>query len=562
MAMPAGGRTEVNGRAQLEPLDVQIATVTRDAPLEPYQPYFPFPARFFGSLGGDSLSEIQRGPDGVLVLASRGTAWGDALEVRAPGADAPTVRVERLLIKGIDFSWPNYALVDRIAFVKPNVEVERAADGTINLRALFETPDDNRAPEQDVPGYARVIRPADPGETAPGRPERREGPLLETIVLDFEEIALEEAHLRFLDRSTSPPLSQDLSALDVVIRGLSNVFGRRRTTLTAKGRVSGEGSLDLRGELSGIGETLAADLVGELKDFPLASANPYAHRTTGWIVESGRLTAKVHYRIQGDQLLAEHDLRFQDLDVERARESDVVERGLGLPLGLIVALLKDTRGDIDFTVPLKASIGERRVDWTDAMWSGFKQAIMKLIVGPFRAIGRAATGEAGEKIETLRVDPVTFAAGSAVIAPAMEPQLTRVADFLRRSPYVKIALTPVVTAVDVDSLATQEVITRIQTFQRERSIADFPAAVRAYLTNQGVPGPPPGSVDEQIARLREREPEPTAKLADLLARRLQATRDRLERVEGLPAERLLTREGETRRDSREPGRVEFGLGGK
>ena len=136
------------------------------------------------------------------------------------------------------------------------------------------------------------------------------------------------------------------------------------------------------------------------------------------------------------------------------------------------------------------------------------------------------------------------------------------ADFLRRSPYVKLGLTPVVTAADVDSVATQEVVARIQAFQRERNIAEFPAAVRAYLASQGVPGPPPASVDEQIARLREREPEPTARLAELHERRLAATRDRLVRVEGLPTERLQARSGEIRREAREQGRVEFSLGAK
>ncbi len=564
-SMPGGGRTEVSGTAQLEPLDVQITMSTRGAPIEPYQAYFPFPARFSGSFGGDSVSEVQRGPDGALVLASRGSAWGEALEVRAPGAEAPAARVDRLDIKGIDFSWPNYALVDRIAFVNPRATIERAPDGTINLRTLFEPPGREPTPAPAAPAPAaagQVVRPAEAGETTPGRPERREGSLLETIGLDFEAVALENGHLRFLDRTTTPALSQEVSALDLVVRGLSNVMGRRRTTLTARARVEGEGSLDLRGELSGIGETLAADLVGELTDYPLASVNPYAHRATGWVVERGDLRARVHYRIQGDQLLADHDLLFRQLEVEQAREDDTVERRLGLPLGLIVALLKDTRGEIDFTVPLKGSLAERRIDWTEAIWSGIKQALVKLIIGPFRSIGRALTGEAGETIETLRVDPVTFAAGSAVIAPAMETQLTRVADFLRRAPYVKLALTPVVTAVDVESLTTQEVVARVQAFQRERGIDAFPDAVRAYAASRGLAGPPPPGLEEQLARLRRAEPEPTAKVEALGERRLQATRERLERAEGIPPDRLTPAGRETRRDSREAGRVEFAIAAK
>ena len=367
MAMPGGGRTEAKGHLQLEPLDIQLVTSTRDAPLEPYQAYFPFPARLSGRLNGDSLNEVQRGPDGVLILASRGSALGEDLEARAPGAQSPAARVERFEIKNIDFSWPNYAIVERITVVEPSASVEREKDGSINLRALF-TPVDrgNGIPATDAAGRDWTLLIRTDEDLGPGKPPREEGPLLETIVLDFEEIAVEDGHLRFLDRSTTPPLSQELSKFHLSVKGLSNVLGRRPTSLTAQGVVDGEGTLDLRGESSGIGERLRAELVGELKDFPLATANPYA-QSTGWVVDRGRLTTKIHYRVEGDQLVAEHDILVKDLKVAQARDSDVVARRIGLPLGLIVALLKDTGGDIDFTVPIKASVKDRTIDWEETV---------------------------------------------------------------------------------------------------------------------------------------------------------------------------------------------------
>src|SRR5262249_47462814 len=69
VSMPGGGKTEIKGGGTLEPLNVQIRTNTQDAPIEPYQPYFPFVARMFGLFSGDSVSEIQRGADGTLILA-------------------------------------------------------------------------------------------------------------------------------------------------------------------------------------------------------------------------------------------------------------------------------------------------------------------------------------------------------------------------------------------------------------------------------------------------------------------------------------------------------------
>src|SRR5436190_21687513 len=154
--MPGGGWTYGKGTAMLEPLNVQVALSTRDTPIERYQTYFPFPARLEALFNGDSLSEIQRGPAGELVLASRGTGWANLIKVTAPGQTDPAVSMPAMVIQGIDFSWPNYALVGKVTFVRPEVRVERDADGGISLRKLFEVP----KAEGDT------IAPASPGASA------------------------------------------------------------------------------------------------------------------------------------------------------------------------------------------------------------------------------------------------------------------------------------------------------------------------------------------------------------------------------------------------------------
>jgi hypothetical protein len=557
MTMPGGGKTEVKAQAVLDPLDAQIRLATRDAPLEPFQAYFPFPARFFGFLSGDSVNEIKREQDGRLLVASRGTAWGRDLEVRAPGATSPVARLAQIEIKGIDFSWPNYALVERVTLTRPHLQIERDAQGAITLRKLFEP--STSAPAQGA-APAAAPRAGGPGERKPdetkaGQPTPN---LLRTMVLDFREIALEDGYARFIDRTTTPDFSEDISKLTLTIRDLSNTLGRQRTTMSVQALVGGDSALDMRGELSGIGESLRADLVGELRDFRLASANPYAESLTSWIIQRGRLTTKVHYRIEGDRLIAEHDVNLGGLQVQSARESDEAKRRIGLPLGLAVALLKDSRGNIDFKIPLDGRLSDRKFKWGEAMWAAIKQVIGKVLAAPFNAIGRLFTGEAAE--EGPQVNPVAFAAGSSVVSPSMETHLTRVADFLRRSPYVTLSLTPVVTGADVASLKSQALMARIRQFRQERKIDEFPAAAAAYYKEQNLPGESPASSEEQLARLLGREPVPERELQELIERRVEATRNALTRTEGIQAERLKIAAAQRALDKRDEGRVEFAIG--
>jgi uncharacterized protein involved in outer membrane biogenesis len=556
LTMPGGGRSEVKGKGKLDPLDVQFSISTRDAPIEPFQAYFPFPARFVGFFSGDSLNEIQRLKSGALVLASRGEAWARDFEVRAPGASTPVARLARMEIQGIDFSWPNYALIKRVVLTKPEAQFERDADGVINLQRLF-APAQPPAPKA-APAPAPVSPTPEPGAaTKPG-----EGNPVQEMVIDFDEIASVDGYVRFLDRTTTPAFSSDVSRFNLTIRGASNQMGRKPITMTARAKVGGDGTLEMQGQVSGTGKGFRADLTGNLQDFALPAANPYVEKLTSWVIARGKFSLRTHYRIEGDRLNADHDMLFAGLRVERSRATDEGRQRLGVPLGLAVALLKDRHGNIDFSIPLRGTLSDQQFDWTDAMWAGARQVIVKLVVSPFSAIGRAFTSS-DDKVDKLEVDPVTFAEASSVVAPPMEVHLTRIADFLRRAPSLTLTLRPAVSAADVNALKARVVSDRMANLQRERGLRDLAGAIKAYA-GERLPGVTlPENVEEQLALLRGREPVPEGPLEDLLKGRIDATRDRLVKAEGIPAERLtveLPSPAAAASAASGEGRVEFGIG--
>jgi len=596
VSMPGGGSTYGKGTAQLEPLNVQVSLSTRDSPIAPYQRYFPFPAQFGGLFNGDSLSEIQRGPKGELILASRGKAWASNLEVKAPGQAEPVMSLNSMVIQGIDFSWPNYALVEKVMLLRPKALVERDAQGQINLRTLFTPPggkdgkEEKSAPEEKdkadekaqgrekveekapaapeppraveppaapaAPEPAKAVEtPAAPATPAPAATESASagGPapggesdssqpgLLQTMVLDFTEIEIRDGFARFVDKTLTPPFSEDISRLSLKVDGLSNILGRpERTTLSAQGLIGKDGALDMKGNLSGIGETLRGDLVAELHDFSLPSANPYMESMTSWVAQSGKLQAKIHYQIEGDRITAQHDLILKGLKVEKTRSSDEAKQRIGIPLGLAVALLKDSHGDIDFTLPISGTLSDKKFNWADAMWTAAKQVIAKVVLSPFRAIGRLFTGGGAEgAVDKLEINPVTFAPGSAVIAPSLESQMSNVAEFLNRSPNVKLALSPVLTTADADSVKVRSVNRRIEAFRREKSLPDQAAALRAFYQQELPEAALPKTPDEQIAGLVEREQVPEQGLTELVTRRLEAVRNDLVKARGIATDRVV-----------------------
>jgi hypothetical protein len=433
-------------------------------------------------------------------------------------------------LRGIDFDWPRRATAVTAGFQRLRVEVEREADGSFNLRRLFTPP--GEAPPAPEPAPK-------PGPAPTGAPAKG---LLETMRLEFGDVRVKDGFIRFLDRTTQPAFSQDLSRLELTVTGLGNQ-PRRRAKVTLQSVVGGDAGLDIRGELNALGAPTFVDLVGELRSFKLPSVDPYVTSNIGWVIKKGELQYKVHFKLEGDQLSADNDLVVGQLQVAPASGSDEVKQRLGLPLGLIVALIKDQKGDIRVNVPVTGTVNDPQFKLGDAIWTAVKNVLVNVVTAPFKAIGRLFSRDGGDKVEVPKVEepkvePVTFAAGSSVLSPGMEDHLLRVADVLRRSPFVNLALTAVVTPADADALRSEAVAARLRDFQKEHGLDDPSAALAEYYKARLPDIPLPATAEEQMALLREREPAPDALLADLRRRRVEATRERLVTAEGIPAARL------------------------
>ena len=166
--------------------------------------------------------------------------------------------------------------------------------------------------------------------------------------------------------------------------------------------------------------------------------------------------------------------------------------------------------------------------------------LVNVVTSPFKALGRLFSGGGGaDKVEEPKVDPVTFAAGSAVLSPAMEEHLLRVADFLRRSPFVNLALSATPSPTDAAAAPRGA--------RPSRPACASSSGNRAWTMRRRSPPTTardspdvtlPATVEEQVALLREREPVPDALVADLGHRRVEATRERLVTAEGIPPARL------------------------
>ena len=543
--MPGAGRLEAKGTATLAPVGADVVMSMRGAPIEPYHPYIPIPGRIVATFNGDSHSRVTI-TDGKLTAVSQGKSWIEGIELREPRGTTAPLKIARVTIDGIDFAHPGKAKAKTITITKPQARIERAENGDINLRRLFAA---------ETPPITTTRTPAP--VTPPAPPPSEESAMVLTVPMQLEigAIVIEDGDARFLDRTTKPAFSETITRLAVRVDNLSSEPGRR-AKLAVQAIVGSDSALELKGELAPFG-ALYADVSGEMRRFVLPTVNPYAQSAIAWIIERGTLTAKLHYRIERNQITATNEIIVENLHVAKSGADDEVQKRIGLPLGMIVALVTDSDNSIRVNLPITGSLQSWSADLSDAIWTVVKNAVVNIVSAPFKAIGRLFTG-GGDKIESMAVDPARFAPGSAVVAPEAEGHLTKVADFLRRSPAVKLTLAPVTTPADSENLGAQELTARLQRVQREAKLADAAAASAAEF-KRVFPGEAlPKTTEEQLARLRETAQAPPEALEQLAKQRLDAVREALATREGIPMARLVP--GPSASATSGEGRVEFKIG--
>jgi hypothetical protein len=540
--MPGGGTLDARGTLALEPLTLDARVVLDGVQLAPAQPYLPIEGRVQGRVTGDLGVKVALEPLAVQVA---GQARLQAFRLNR--GDLPVATVGRVDATGIDVDWPQHVAVETVTFRRPRLLVERDADGQFLLHRLV-TPRWTAA-TGDRPGTGAAAPPAGrdpdvggaPGAVTPPAPALRVG-----------TFGLERASVRFVDQTTAPPYAEELSDVHVTFRDLTTTPGHR-FSFTASGAVGGGSSFTAHGEAAA-GPQPVVDLKVDLRDFAIPRANPYLDKFTSWTAMRGSMNASATYVLRGTRLDARHDLVVRNLAVARSGEADQVEDRLGLPLGFLIALMKDARGEIRVSVPVSGDVATRAFDFREAVWGAVRGLAIRLLALPFSRVGSLFVSE-DSKLDAVTVNPVVFEPGTDRLAPSMDEHLDRVAAFLRNAPSVLPALVPIVTAADVDALKRETVLARL----RAEGGADPLEAARREYRGRWPDRAVPDTLAALAAELATADPQPADALQDLSARRLEVVRQRLTRG-GVEASRLSGRARRTALvETTGTGRVELEL---
>ena len=350
-------------------------------------------------------SQAKTGPS----LKAAGAFSLDTLLLNESKSAKPFLSWKSLSADGFDFSLgPDKISIKEVRLVEPGTKIVIFKDKTINLATAFQ-----RAPSSGQPATTEKQK-SDPANPFP---------------VTVERVRIERAKVDFADLSLVLPFAARIHELSGAVTGISSA-PTNRTSLKLEGRVDEYGQVNVEGSLSPLQHETFSDVKVVFRNVAMAPLSPYSGTFAGRRIKSGKLNLDLQYKLEDRRLKSNNTVVLDQFTLGERVESP---KALDLPLDLAIALLTDSEGKINASVPIEGDVDQPEFRAGHLVWEAIVNLITSAVTAPFKALGNIVGGE------EEGIDAILFRPGIDTIPPPEREKLAKVAEALTKRP--KLALT-------------------------------------------------------------------------------------------------------------------------
>jgi len=393
------GNLSAAGEVNLRPLSARLDIASRDINLQLARAYV------------EPLVDIQLRSglmDGDLKLQLRGTApldlaiTGEAsvsqLHVVDSDRKRDLLKWQQLQVTGINYRSDSLS-IERISLQRPYVRFIVNENLTTNFSDL-------------------IVK--QPGQPEPSTPASDKPPM----ALRIGGIDIHDGSANFADFSLTPNFATAMGQLNGRISTIDN-----QRPLVANvdisGRVDRYAPVTIKGGLTPFDPLNSLDIATRFRNVELTTLTPYSGKFAGYRIRKGRMNLDLEYRIQQGQLNAQNKLLLEGLQLgEKVDSPDAVD----LPVRLAVALLKDTKGNIDLSIPVSGDLNNPEFSVMPLVWQTLRNLLLRATQAPFKFIAGLVSGDQAD------ISQISFAAGSAELDGTAQSALDTLAQALQERP--------------------------------------------------------------------------------------------------------------------------------
>ncbi len=338
----------------------------------------------------------------------------------------------------------------------------------------------------------------------------------------IERVEITGGELGITDRTVTPTFRTqvrelELSALEVDPLAPSAGQMELAALLNGGSRLTAQGGLGPgRGSVDVHVERLA-----------LPPVNSYA-REIGLQVQRGSISLDSNVQVDGDRWEVDSDLVLHRLQLDREQSKTFLER-IDLPFDLVMALLRDAKGDVRLPVPLVFDREGAEAGFTEILIGALRGALLAAAGAPLRTGGFLLSLAGGEvSLEPLRAEP-----GRLELRPEAIERSARLAEVLEARPDLVLGLAGRVGPTDRDALARAVLLERVAGGEELPPLPAEPLdfATRRRLEEalrqraEGHHAELEPEDEELLARVLQEVEVPEAQLATLAASRAERARE-------------------------------------
>ncbi|MCA1326842.1 DUF748 domain-containing protein [Herbaspirillum sp. alder98] len=247
------------------------------------------------------------------------------------------------------------------------------------------------------------------------------------------QIKLAGGNINYTDNFVKPNYTANMTGLAGTIGAISS-DKPQPAPVNITGKVDDDAPLQISGTLNPLFKPMFLDIKASANGVQLPRLTPYSAKYAGYAITKGKLSMDVQYKIENDKLVAENDVRIEQLTFGERVDSPEATK---LPVMLAVSLLKDRDGNINLNLPISGSLSDPEFSVGGIIMRVFVNLIVKAVTSPFALIGSMFNSSEG--IGELRY--IEFEPGSSEITPEIRKKLDALGYALNERPGIKLDIT-------------------------------------------------------------------------------------------------------------------------
>lgn len=228
--------------------------------------------------------------------------------------------------------------------------------------------------------------------------------------------------------------------------------------------------LSIQGQGNFMNEKLSTQGKVTIKNLGLKEFSPYALNISSRPIDKGVFALNIDIDAQENKLNSLASLDLLGLDLGKKQ---TVEGASKLPIGLALGILKDSKGNIHFDIPVKGDLDDPSFSVSKQIIKTLTGIITKAATAPLSMVGGLVSG--GSNTNSLQI---LFSTGQVLPNAQQEKDIQKLSSVLKKRPELSIRLSTRLSAAEALTLNNDEQKIELLT-QRQNAVSNA-------LLNSGV----------------------------------------------------------------------------